>query len=89
MKQSDHPGSLTPIQEKVLLLTQFLTENFETRHEALTALMHVTAAALEQEVQGMPRPLDEQYVAGYLVKITEMLDGVFDRPTGSRKRSGN
>lgn len=75
-----HPGPLTHSQEKILLLTRFVTENFETRHEALTALMHVTAAALEQEVRGMPRPLDAQYVTEYLVKITEMLDGVFDRP---------
>jgi DnaJ-class molecular chaperone len=42
-----------------------------TKEEALQVLMHVTAGLLEGR--------DKAYVASYLVKITEMLGGKFDR----------
>lgn len=42
-----------------------------TREESLQVIMHVTAALLEGK--------DVPYVTSYLLKITQMLDGKFDR----------
>jgi hypothetical protein len=50
-----------------------LKEHCADRHEMLTVLMHVVAVLLKQEQMTPPQ------VAAYLLKITEMLDGKFDR----------
>lgn len=73
--------------EKTLKATEFLVGLCDSRHQMLTVLMHLVAAGLQEEIiaQRLKPPDDAKYVTGYLVKITQMLDGVFDVNTG---RSG-
>jgi uncharacterized protein YecA (UPF0149 family) len=66
--------------EKTLKAVEFLTNLCESRHEMLTVLMHLVSAGLQEEIkaQRLTHPDDVNYVMSYLVKITSMLDGVFD-----------
>lgn len=60
-------------QEALHVVTKCVLDTCDSRQEALNVLMHVTAAIFAED----KTPPDE--VVGYLVKITKMLDGEFDR----------
>lgn len=71
---------MSQTSDKTLKATEFLTGLCESRHEMLTVLMHIVSAGLAEEIraQRLQPPDDANYAMSYLVKITEMLDGVFD-----------
>lgn len=73
--------SRSDMADKTLRAAEFLTGLCGSRMEMLTILMHLVAAGLQEEVNArrLKRPDDEKFVTAYLVKITHMLDGVFDR----------
>lgn len=71
---------MSQTSDKTVKAAEFMTSLCESRHEMLTVLMHLVAAGLQEEIraQRLRPPADTAYVTSYLVKITKMLDGVFD-----------
>jgi len=64
---------MSATSDKVKIVVPFLTKHMPTAHERLTVLAHVIAADLQLD-KATP---DE--VTQYLLQITLMLDGHFDR----------